>query len=101
MQHSESAPATSRPDLGSELVQDLAILCDGPMVDLQISFDGGLMSMRSNDKLVFQEAAEGRWMRLSGAARAKLLAGWIHAAAMKYRALLGHRLGERKTPEVA
>ncbi len=101
MQHSEVALAATPADLGSELVQDLAILCDGPMVDLQISFDGGLIAMRSNDKLVFQEAAEGRWMRMNGAARARVLAGWIHTAAMKYRALLVCRLGERKTSEVA
>jgi hypothetical protein len=101
MKHSESAPAAIRPDLGSELVQDLAILCDGPMVDLQISFDGGLMAMRSNDKLVFQEVAEGRWMRMNGAARARILAGWIHTAAVKYRALLAGRLGTVKTSEVA
>jgi hypothetical protein len=101
MQHSKVIPVGTRPDLGSELFQDLAILCDGPMVDLQISFDGGLIAMRSNDKLVFQEVAEGRWMRMNGAARAKLLAVWIHTAAMKYRAILGSRLGERKTSEVA
>jgi len=101
MHHSEVTPAAPRPDLQLELVQDLAILCDGPMVDLQISFDGGLIAMRSNDKLVFQEAAEGRWMRMNGADRARLLAGWIHTAAMKYRALLVGRLGERKSSEVA
>ena len=101
MKHSAVVPAGTRPDLGSELIQDLAILCDGPMVELQISFDGGLIAMRSNDKLVFQEAAEGRWMRMNGTARAKLLAGWIHTAAMQYRAILATRLGERKTSEVA
>ena len=99
-QPSSPAPA-STGDPVAQLFQDLAVLCDGPSVDLHIDFDGGLISMRSNDKLVFQELAEGRWMRLAGAARARLLAGWIHAAAEKYRSLLQARLGVLKKPEVA
>lgn len=101
MQHAMLAQAATRTDVATELVQDLAVLCDGPVIDLQISFDGGLIAMRSNDKLVFQEAAEARWRRLDGAARARLLVAWIHQAATKYRELLKSRLGDRSQAEVA
>jgi len=84
-----------------DLVEDLAVLCDGPMMDVKISFDGALVAMRSNDKLVFQEAAEARWKRSGGAVRARILAGWIHEAATKYRALLASRLGKGNSAEVA
>jgi hypothetical protein len=88
--------AADAVDPASQLLKDLAILCDGPSVDLQISFDGGLIAMRSHEKLIFQEAAEARWMRMDGAARASLLAGWLRSAAEKYRALLEGRSGEKK-----
>ena len=90
------SPAADAVGPGTQLLQDLAILCDGPSIDLQISFDGGLIAMRSHEKLIFQEAAEARWMRLDGAARAKLLAAWIRSAAEKYRPLLEARRGEKK-----
>ena len=101
MDKSSFASSASSAVLMVDLVQDLAVLCDGPMVDLQISFDGGLIAMRSNDKLIFQEVAEGRWMRMNGPARARVLAGWIHTAAVKYRLLLAGRLGIPKKHEVA
>lgn len=101
MEHSSSPVPASSGDPGAQLLRDLAILCDGPSVDLQVAFDGGLIVMRSNDKVVFQEAAEARWMRLDGASRARLLAGWIHAAAERYRSLLQTRLGAERKPEVA
>jgi hypothetical protein len=101
MEQSSSPAPASCDQLMATLLQDLAILCDGPSVDVRIDFDGGLIAMRSKDKLVFHEAAEGRWMRLGGAARARLLAGWIHEAAQQYRTLLQVRLGGAKTPDVA
>lgn len=101
MQRATLASTASRTDLGSAFIEDLAVLCDGPMIDLQISFDGGLIAMRSNDKLVFQEAAEARWRRLDGAGRARLLSAWIQQAAAKYRTLLKSRLGNRSQTEVA
>ncbi len=101
MEQSSSPPPAACQDPVAQLMQDLAVLCDGPSVDFQIAFDGGLIAMRSNEKVVFQEAAEARWMRLGGAARARLLTGWIHAAAERYRSLLQARLGAPKKPEVA
>jgi hypothetical protein len=100
MEQSHPQSTASNPDPVPPLLQDLAVLCDGPVLDLQIAFDRGLIAMRSNDKLIYQESAEARWMRLGGAARAKLVASWIHVAALKYRSLLATRLGEPK-PEVA
>ena len=80
------APVTGKA-LGNQLLEDLALLCDGPSVDLQIAFDGGLIAMRSNDTLIFQESAETRWMRVDGPARVQMLSTWIHDAACKYRQL--------------
>ncbi len=101
MHHVSTAAPAARPDLGSELARDLEVLCDGPMIDFRISFDGGLIAMRSNDKVVFEQAAEGRWMRLDGAGRARLFASWIHQAAEKYRQLLKARLGDADRVGVA
>lgn len=101
MKQSSSPAPASRQDPAVELFQDLSVLCDGPSVDLQIAFDGGVIAMRSKERLIFQEAAGARWMRLGGAARARLLASWIHEAARQYRSLLEIRLGAPKKPEVA
>src|SRR5438552_1941979 len=96
MEKSETPATTSPVDDTAQLVEDLAILCDGPSIDLQLAFDGCLIAMRSNEKLVYQNSAETRWMRLDGTARARMLATWIHAAAGKYRTILAERLGAKK-----
>ena len=96
MNKSETPATTSPVDIAAQLLEDLAILCDGPSVDLQLAFDGCLIAMRSNEKFVYQNSAETRWMRLDGTARARILATWIHAAAGKYRTILAERLGAKK-----
>ena len=96
MDTSETPQATSPVNGDVQFLEDLAILCDGPSVDLQLSFDGGIIAVRSNDTLIYQDSAETRWMRLDGAARVRLLAAWIQAAAGKYRAILARRLKTRK-----
>ena len=96
MDKSETPATTPTVDGAAQLLEDLAILCDGPSIDLQLAFDGGLIAMRSNEKLVYQESTETRWIRLDGTARARLLATWIHAAAGKYRTILAERPGAKK-----
>lgn len=81
-------------DSTPQVVEDLAILCDGPSIDLQLSFDGALMAMRSHAREIWSETAEARWMRLDGRCRAQMLLGWIHRAAAEYRV----RLGKKKRP---
>jgi hypothetical protein len=88
--------AASPVDGDAQLLEDLAILCDGPSIELKLGFDGGLIAMRSNEKLVYQNSAETRWIRQGGTARARLLATWIHEAAEKYRTILAERLGAKK-----
>ena len=94
-QSNTPAPVVGKA-LGDQLLEDLALLCDGPSVDLQIAFDGGLIAMRSNDKLIFQESAETRWMRVDGPARVQMLSVWIHDAASKYRQLKAGGRGASK-----
>src|SRR5258708_29967395 len=92
MNKSQSPSPSISKVLADPLLEDLAVLCDGPAVDLRVAFDGALVAMRSSDTLIFQESAGTRWMRLDGAARARLLSGWIHSAALRYRDLhSGHR----------
>lgn len=80
------APASEVAKSSTELLlEDLELLCDGPLVDLQIAFDGGLIAVRSNEKLIYQESAETRWMRADGRARVRMLCAWLHNAACKYR----------------
>lgn len=96
MDNSETPATKPFVDGAVQLLEDLAILCDGPSIELQLAFDGALITMRSNEKLVYQDSAETRWIRQDGTARARLLATWIHTAAGKYRTILAERLGAQK-----
>lgn len=78
------------------LLEDLELLCDGPLVDLQIAFDGCLIAVHSNERLIHHESAETRWMRMDGRARARMLCGWLRNAALKYRELQSSRRGTAK-----
>lgn len=93
MNKSDTPRAMSPVDVATQLLEDLAVLCNGPSIDLQLACDGGLIAMRSNERLVYENSAEARWMRLDGPGRARLLATWIHGAAGKYRTFLAEGLG--------
>jgi hypothetical protein len=97
-QSPESAPGKMRP-AASLLLEDLELLCDGPLVDLHLACDGGLIAVRSNEALIFHEAAEALWMRSDASGRARLLCSWLHNAARKVRAR--HARALRTTGEVA
>lgn len=85
-------PSSPLRGTAAQLQRDLEILCDGPEMDLNLRFDGVVMTLRSRDRLVWQNSAEIRWMRMEGPARVRILAAWIHAAAQKYASLLGKRI---------
>ena len=75
-------------DPSAQVIEDLAVLCDGPSIDLRLSFDGALLAMRSGGHEIWSESAEARWMRLDGRGRARMFLGWLHRAAEEYRARL-------------
>jgi hypothetical protein len=75
-------------DPTTQVIEDLAVLCDGPSVNLHVAFDGALLDMFSHDRQVWSESAEARWMRLDGRDRAMMLLDWFHRAAREYRARL-------------
>ena len=74
------APTTEE----SALLADLAVLCDGPAVEIHLSFDGGLIAVRSNDRLIFGTSPERGWQVAQADARAKLLLSWLRQAARTY-----------------
>ncbi len=82
------------PDMAGvegQLLRDLEILCDGPDADLHLAFDGVVMALKSKGRLVWQNSAEARWMRMDSSSRVRFLVGWIREAAQMYRELLAKR----------
>ena len=58
MKNTRATQADASPDPTVLLLQDLAVLTDGPSIDLHFAFDGGVIVMRSNDSIVFHENAD-------------------------------------------
>lgn len=83
-----------QPDMAGvedQLLRDLEVLCDGPDADLHLAFDGVVMALKSKGRLVWQNSAEARWMRMDASSRVRLLVGWIREAAQMYSELLAKR----------
>ena len=73
----------------SPLVEDLAVLCDGPAFQVHISFDGAMIAVRSNGRLIFGTSAERGWQVARAKARAQLVLTWLREAPRTYRERYG------------
>ena len=79
---SEGRPA---PDRFEQLIEDLAVLCDGPTIELHFAFDGAMIQMFSKDHKIFVEYCGKGWRVVEGRARAFQLIGWLRHTAGLYR----------------
>ena len=73
------------PDPLEKLMEDLAVLCDGPGIELRLSFDGAWIAMRSRDHIIWAESSVRGWQVVDGRARAVQLLSWFQQAAELYR----------------
>ena len=99
MTKTQGVPHDSPVKEFTQVLKDLAVLSDGPSVDLHLSFDQAVLSMRSHDRLVWEIRGERGWARAEASARVNLLLQWLREAAEKYRRLKSQE--EREKDEEA
>ena len=89
-------------DARKELAQvmgDLAVLADGSGVNLHVSFEAGLITIRSEDRILWSSGLERAWAVVDGPARATLVVKWLHDVAERIREL--ERAKAMETEEAA
>ena len=69
----------------AQILADLAVLAESPGVNLHVSFERGLITIRSEDRILWSSGLERPWAVVDGPARAKLVVKWLHDAAEKHR----------------
>ena len=78
----------------AQVLGDLAVLADGPSVILHLSFERGLITIRSEDRTLWSSGLERAWAVVDGPARAKLVVKWLHDAAERTRELMNAETAE-------
>ena len=73
------------------LLEDLAILVDGPTLTVRLGRDLGGVTLKSEGRLLFAGKGGRAWKRVTRRARAKVLMAWVRDAASvaRGRLLLG------------
>ena len=76
------------------LMEDLAILCDGPGLTVRLGRDLGGVTLKSEGRLLFAGKGGRAWKKVTRRTRAKVLMAWVRDAASVARGrLLGGRAG--------
>lgn len=73
------------------LVEDLAILCDGPGLTVRLGRDLGGVTLKSEGRLLFAGKGGRTWKRVTRRTRTRLFLAWVRDAASvaRGRLLLG------------
>ena len=76
------------------LLEDLAILCDGPTLTVRLGRDLGGVTLKSEGRLLFAGKGGRTWKRVTRRTRTRLFLAWVRDAASVARGrLLGGRAG--------
>lgn len=73
---------------GLPLMEDLAILCDGPALTLRLGRDLGGVTLKSGRRLLYVGKGGRTWKRVTRRTRAKVLMAWVRDAASVARGRL-------------
>jgi hypothetical protein len=73
------------------LLEDLAILCDGPTLTVRLGRDQGGVTLKSEGRLLFAGKDGRTWKRVTRRTRTRLFLAWVRDAASvaRGRLLLG------------
>jgi len=70
------------------LLEDLAILCDGPGLTVRLGRDLGGVTLKSGRRLLFVGKGGRTWKRVTRGTRAKVFMAWVRDAASVARGRL-------------
>jgi hypothetical protein len=70
------------------LLEDLAILCDGPTLSVRLGRDLGGVTLKSGGRLLFAGKGGRTWKRVTRRTRTQLLLAWVRDAASVARGRL-------------
>jgi hypothetical protein len=74
------------PERSPSLLEDLALLLDGPRaLYLRLGPEGAMFTVKSPETLAFGDTVDCRWVRMTSDERAKAVRDWIRKAAAYYR----------------
>ena len=70
------------------LLEDLAILCDGPGLTVRLGRDLGGVTLKSGGRLLYAQKGGRTWKKVTRRTRAQVLVAWVRDAASVARGRL-------------
>lgn len=67
------------------IAEDLALLLDGPEIEIGVNFDQLTVCVKSHGRVLWEGSTDHEYRKGEGPQRARFLLSWLHQAAVAYR----------------